>query len=93
MAETAAEILVTLVAAYLGAGALFAVPFVVWGVGRIDPAAAHGTRGFRLLILPGVVALWPLLARRWLAGRGEPPEEHNPHRDAAAHAAAGKAAR
>ena len=33
----------------------------------------------RLLILPGVAALWPLFAWRWLAGVSE-PIERNPHR-------------
>jgi hypothetical protein len=69
--------------AYLLCGLLFAIPFVVTGVGRIDPHARHGSWGFRLLIIPGAVALWPLLARRWLAGIGEPPEEKNAHREAA----------
>ena len=49
---------------YLAAGLLFGVPFVLRGVDRIDPDVRGGTRGFRLLILPGVVALWPLLVRR-----------------------------
>ena len=74
---------VRLVGLYLLFGLVFGVPFVVKGVGRIDPAAAEGTRGFRILILPGVIALWPLLARRWLRGTTEPPQERNAHRDAA----------
>ncbi len=65
---------------YLALGVLFAVPFVWRGVGRIDPLAARGSVGFRLAILPGVVALWPLLLRRWLAGAGAPPDERTPHR-------------
>lgn len=70
-------------AAYLVGGLLFAIPFVLVGVKRIDPHAAHGSWGFRMLIFPGTVFLWPLLARRWLAGAGEPPEERNAHRSAA----------
>lgn len=64
-------------------GVLFAIPFVWIGAGRIDPVAKEGTRGFRLLILPGAIALWPLLAKRWFGGISAPPEEHNPHRRAA----------
>ncbi len=79
---TAATWLVSLVAIYLGVGLVFAIAFVWKGVGRIDPSAAEGTFGFRLLIIPGTAALWPILARRWLAGEG-PPAESNPHRDAA----------
>ena len=76
--------LVNLFLAYAAFGIVFAVVFVWKGVGRIDPVAREGTWGFRLLILPGCAALWPLLLRRWIAGRGTPPDEDNPHRRAAA---------
>jgi hypothetical protein len=68
---------------YLLCGLVFAIPFVLIGAGKIDPHAAHGSLGFRLLIIPGTMFLWPLLARRWLKGVHEPPEENNPHRRAA----------
>jgi hypothetical protein len=51
---------------YLAAGILFAIPFAWRWSGRLDPVAAHGTAGFRLLVLPGAVLLWPLLLRRLL---------------------------
>ena len=47
---------------YLVIGLLLAVPFVQAGVKRIDPHATRGSWGFRLLILPGTMFLWPLLA-------------------------------
>ena len=72
-----------LMAIYLLCGLVFVIPFVLVGVGKIDPHAAHGTWGFRLLIIPGTVMLWPLLARRWFGGVHEPPEERNAHRCAA----------
>jgi hypothetical protein len=50
---------------YAAAGLLFAVPFLWRGVARLDPVASGSPLGFRLIILPGVVALWPLLAWRW----------------------------
>jgi len=68
---------------YLACGFLFAIPFVLLGVKRIDPHAAHGSWGFRLLIIPGTMAFWPLLLSRWLKGVHEPPEECNAHRKAA----------
>ena len=68
---------------YLVCGLLFAVPFVFSGVKKIDPHAAHGSWGFRLLIIPGTMAFWPLLLRRWMRGVHEPPEECNAHRRAA----------
>ena len=80
--ETVASWLVTALGVYAGLGFVFAVAFVLRGAARIDPQAEGGSWGFRLAILPGVVALWPLLARRWARG-GPPPEERNAHRDAA----------
>src|SRR6266540_18584 len=45
---------------YLLCGLVFAIPFVLVGVAKIDPNAAHGSWGFRLLIIPGTMFLWPL---------------------------------
>jgi hypothetical protein len=55
---------------YLAVGLLFGLVFVTVMIGRVDPAAAGSSWRFRLLVLPGVAALWPLLAMRWTA-RGE----------------------
>jgi len=68
---------------YLACGMMFAIGFVFFGAGRIDPHAAHGTWGFRLRVMPGAAALWPLLLNRWLCGVHEPPEQSDPHRRAA----------
>lgn len=64
---------------YLLAGLAFAVPFLLRGIARVDPAAHGSGVGFRLIVLPGVIAMWPLLARRWLRGT-PPPTERNAHR-------------
>jgi hypothetical protein len=61
-----AQSLVMLSGLYAAVGVLFAIAFVVKGVERVDPVAAGAGWGFRLLILPGAAALWPLLLRRWL---------------------------
>jgi hypothetical protein len=65
---------------YILCGLIFAIPFALLGVKRIDPPAVHGSWGFRLLIFPGSVALWPLLLRRWANAVHGPPEEDNAHR-------------
>jgi hypothetical protein len=69
-----------LLGAYLACGLVFAIPFALVGVKRIDPHATHGSWGFRLLIVPGTMAFWPLLLRRLATGMKEPPEERNAHR-------------
>jgi hypothetical protein len=52
--------------AYLVVGLIFGVAFVSVGVQRVDSAARRTSVAFRLLILPGTVALWPYLAARWI---------------------------
>lgn len=81
MALQVATWLLSALGVYLAIGVLFALPFLRFGVQRIDPTAEHGTLGFRLLILPGTVALWPLLALRLRSGKQ--PEERGAHRDRA----------
>jgi hypothetical protein len=77
MPPIVAQTILIIVAAYAVVGVLFAVPFVAFGAGRIDPAARSTPLGFRLLILPGAAALWPLMLRRWI---GAPPNDETAHR-------------
>jgi hypothetical protein len=84
---------VRLLALYAGLGLLFALAFVSKGIERVDPATTGATWGFRLIVLPACVALWPMLLRRWLGGASGPPIETNAHRRAAARAAVGPGAR
>lgn len=83
MSETIATVFVMLLGLYMGIGLVFAIPFAFKGAGKIDPSAAKGTLGFKLLIIPGAIALWPMLANRWRKNTGTPPEEKNAHRIAA----------
>jgi hypothetical protein len=61
-----AELFVGALAAYSAAGLAFAIAFVLFGISRVDPVAEHSPIGFRLIVMPGVAALWPLLLARWL---------------------------
>ena len=72
-------VMVRLVEIYALIGLLFAVYFVIKGVGKIDPNAAQGSWGFRLLILPGAAALWPLMLKRLRSGLGTPPPVTSNH--------------
>jgi len=85
--EAWARGIVAALALYAAVGLAFAVAFVWKGVGRVDPGAREATWGFRLIVLPATVALWPLLLGRWrraAAGEPSPPVETNAHRRAAA---------
>jgi len=47
--------------AYIVIGFLFALFFVFVRLPRIDPNAKGTSLGFKLLIIPGCILLWPLL--------------------------------
>ena len=55
---------------YPAIGLVFACAFLTVGISRVDPVSKGSGIGFRLIILPGVVALWPVLLTRWIRGRG-----------------------
>lgn len=74
-----AQVVVAFFERYALAGVVFAVLFLPRAVARMDPRVAGSPRVLRLLILPGVAALWPLFAWRWIAGAPEPIEK-SPHR-------------
>jgi len=80
MFETLATIFVYALAIYAGLGLIFGVLFVWTGVQRLDSEAQGSGIGFRLLILPGVAAFWPMFLQRWTRRIAEPPGERNPHR-------------
>lgn len=63
------SIMLIAAAIYLCAGLLFAIPFVLKGVDVIDEGAHGSGWGFRLIIVPGTIAFWPLLLRRWMRSK------------------------
>ena len=67
-----AEWFVNLLGVYTGIGLLFAIAFLTMGISQIDPVSKGSGIGFRLIILPGVAALWPVLFTRWV-GKGRVP--------------------
>lgn len=70
MSFEAAALVLTIVAGYFAAGIVFALAFLALGLGRVDAAARAGPLRFKLLIAPGVVALWPVMLVLWLRGKG-----------------------
>ncbi|MEL6754121.1 MAG: hypothetical protein AAFO57_08855 [Pseudomonadota bacterium] len=74
MTIAGAELLVMLLGIYFAIGLLVGLVYAFGGAGRIDPAARG--KGMparvRLLILPGVMGLWPLMLAK-LFTQTEPP--------------------
>lgn len=71
---------------YLAIGAVFALAFAWRGAAAIDPLARGAGLGFRLLVLPGAAALWPMLLGRWVraARNSQPTAPDAPHPGSAA---------
>ena len=65
------QFILLLIAIYLVAGLLFAIAFLTKGITVVDEAAHGSTAGFRIIILPGVVLLWPLLLKKWIKAKTE----------------------
>ncbi|OQP57237.1 hypothetical protein A3860_11820 [Niastella vici] len=64
------SIVLILIVTYLACGLLFAIPFVIKGVDKIDEAANGGSIGFRIIIIPGAMVFWPLLLKKWIKQGG-----------------------
>ena len=62
--------LLILLLAYVGIGLAFAVHFLLRLAPQIDESTVGASRGFKLIVLPGVVALWPVLAAKVHRSRG-----------------------
>lgn len=67
---------------YAGFGIALAIYWLASGLERFDPHARETSLGLKLLLLPGLSALWPLFLHRQLRGE-QLPEEHTAHRAAA----------
>lgn len=79
--ETAATIVV-LAEWWIYTGLAVAAAFLVFGLDRLD-GSARGAFLFRVLIIPGLVLLWPLVLWRWWqleTGRTDPLARHHPPR-------------
>jgi len=59
------SIILIVVALYLVTGIFFAIVFLIKGIDKIDTTAHGSGWGFRIIILPGTIVLWPLLLNKW----------------------------
>lgn len=69
MIEQTFTALVTVAAVYAGCGLIVAVLFVALWCKSFDPSATDGSWGFRVLIVPGIIALWPVILAKALTVR------------------------
>ena len=74
MSESLANIIVTAFGIYMLIGLVVGLVFMFGGASRIDPAAKG--KGLplqaKLIILPGLIGLWPLMLKKLLT-QTEPP--------------------
>ena len=59
---------------YLAVGLAFAIVCSAWLLPRLNPSARGGSWAFRLVVLPGLSLLWPMLLLRILRGTPQPIE-------------------
>lgn len=61
------------IGAYLAVGSAVAVLLLLGLIGRVDPLAGQAPIRVRLLLFPGLTALWPLILVKALLGRPKEP--------------------
>jgi hypothetical protein len=71
VSEEAAQQIWLAVGVYLCCGLVVGLFAVLFGLKRIDPAMAPTPARVRLLILPGLIALWPLIVLRLVGVRAK----------------------
>jgi len=87
VSEDTARTILLLGGGYAALGLAFAAVFAARGAARLDGAVRGASLGFRLLLVPGSVALWPLLLRRWIGAGRRDERPQNAHDRAAERAA------
>jgi hypothetical protein len=68
-AETFAGITGTALLIYICCGILFSIAFIAKGITKTDEAAHGSGWGFKIIIIPGVIALWPVLLVKWMKAK------------------------
>ena len=69
MIEQIFSVLVNIAAIYAGCGLTVAVLFLARWCKSFDPSATEGSWGFRMLIVSGIIALWPVILAKVLSVR------------------------
>ena len=63
--ELLANWLLTGASFYVACGIVVAVLFLIFGLRRVDAASIGAPISFKLVILPGLIILWPFVMIRW----------------------------
>jgi len=58
--------LLLIVGAYAGVGLIVAIAFALAGAATIDHAVRDSPKSFRILLMPGALALWPVVVTKWI---------------------------
>ncbi len=77
-----AELILLIVKIWGGLGMLVAIPFLAFGMDRLDEDA-RGAYVFRPLLVPGIILIWPLVLWRWYIladGKDEWSHRYRPRR-------------
>ena len=67
--ETVIDIFLTVLGIYILAGILFGLYFIFGGAVKLDPLMGDSKKRVRLLLMPGCIAVWPLLLRRMIKAK------------------------
>ena len=70
MSNSISLIILGLIFTYLMIGVAFYLPFIKIGVNKIDEGVKEAPLLMKVLIFPGVVALWPLLWQKLKKAKG-----------------------
>ena len=62
---TAISFILTFVAIYLLIGLIFSVFFLIKGLTQLDAATEGSGLFFKMLIFPGLLVFWPIIALKW----------------------------
>ncbi len=64
--EQIIQIAIYLDLGYLILGIVFSIFFYRKGIEKVDEVTIGSTRGFKLIVFPGVVVFWPFLLYKWM---------------------------
>lgn len=67
-----AETLVTALGLYAAAGLIIALLYAIFGAAKIDPAAKGMPLQARVIIMPGVALLWPVMLVKLFTQKAPP---------------------